>query len=150
MRLDLVSDKGVSKIRARLEPSKFILGIVEQDGEQDLALVGGDQRPIVGDELGEQRRDKQDQEDNERPGAALVAAKIVEPPLVHRRQPGSAFNAGAFLRLLPGVRFFVEGNVANRRFLGLRPRTSALSEAVRIDQAQTSRVSKSMRGSIQV
>ena len=31
MRLDLVGDKGVAKIRARLEPSKFGLRIVEED-----------------------------------------------------------------------------------------------------------------------
>ena len=100
MRLDLVGDEGVAKIRARLEPSEFVLGIVEEDGKEDLAFVGGDQRPIVGDEFGEQRSDEQDQKDPERPCAALVAAEIVEAAPVHRREPGTAFEARALFRLL--------------------------------------------------
>ena len=54
MRLDLVGDKRVAKIRARLEPSEFILGIVEEDRKEDLAFVGSDQGTVVGDEFREQ------------------------------------------------------------------------------------------------
>ena len=150
MRLDLVGDKGIAKIRARLEPSKFGLRIVAKDGEQELALVRGDQRPVVGDEFSEQGSNEQHEKDPERPCAALVAAKIVEPPLVHRREPRTALQARAFFRLLPCVCLFVARDGAIRRYVGLRLGISALGEAVRIDQAHTSRVSKSMRGSIQV
>ena len=99
MRLDLVGDEGIAKIRARLEPSEFILRIVEEDGKEDLAFVGGDQGPIVGDEFREQRSDEQNQKDPERPCAAPVAAEIVEATPVHRREPGTPFEARAGLRL---------------------------------------------------
>ena len=150
MRLDLIGDKGIAKIRTRLEPSKFGLRIVEEDGEQELAFVRGDHRPIVGDEFSEQGSNEQHEKDPERPCAALVAAKIVEPPLVHRREPRTTFQARAFFRLLPCVRLFVEAGDPVRCFFRLRQRVGIRSEAVRIDQAHTSRVSKSMRGSIQV
>ena len=105
MRLDLVGDEGVAKIRARLEASKFILGIVDEDGKEDLAFVGSDKRPIVGDEFGEQRSNEQDQKDPERPGATLVAAEIVEAAPVHRREPRAALEARAGLCLLRTGRF---------------------------------------------
>ncbi len=124
MRLDLIGDKGIAKIRARLEPSKFGLRIVAEDREQELAFVRGDQGPVVGDELGEQRRDKQNEKDPERPCAALVAAKIVEPALVHRREPRTAFQARAFFRLLPCVCLFVERNEGG--FPPLRSRVGVL------------------------
>ena len=56
MRLDLVGDERIAIVRARLEPAELVLRIIDEDGEQELALVGGDQRPVVGDELGERAR----------------------------------------------------------------------------------------------
>ena len=150
MRLDLVGDEGVAKIGARLEAAELILWIVEENGKENLAFVGGDQRPVVGDELGEQRSDEQDQKDPKRPRAALVAAEIVEPPLIHRREPGTPLQARARFRPLPRVRLFVERKDAVDLVSVFGRRVGWRSQAVRIDQAHTSRVSKSMRGSIQV
>ena len=150
MRIDLIGDKGAAEIGVRLEAAELVLGIIEEDREQDLALVGNDQRPVVGDELGEQREDEENEEDDKRPGAAPVAAEIVEPPLVHGRQPRTALQARAGFRLLPRVCPFVQRNAGMRLFARLRSGVGVRREAVRIDQAHTSRVSKSMRGSIQV
>ena len=174
MRLDLVGDEGVAKIGARLEPAEFVLGIVEEDGKQDLALVGGDQRPVVGDEFREQRSDEQDEKDPERPCAALVAAEIVEAAPVHRREPGTAFEARALLRLLPSGRLHaviaglvpaIHDRKTSRSVMRTPSPRLAIDPRSRVDgrdkpghdesaaaqvQAHTSRVSKSMRGSIQV
>ena len=101
-------------------------------------------------------RDEQDEEDPQRPGAAPVAAEIVEPALVHRREPGPALDLGAFLRLLGAGRLSVVKaglDPAIHGLEGFEVRHTGPSPAMtnsRIDQAQTSRVSKSMRGSIQV
>ena len=60
------------------------------------------------------------------------------------------FEARAGLRLRPRIRFFVKRKDVGRGFFRLRRGAGGQSQAVRIDQAHTSRVSKSMRGSIQV
>ena len=44
------------------------------------------ERPVVGDQLGEQRDDEQDQEDPERPVAAPVRLEILPAPAVERRR----------------------------------------------------------------
>ena len=86
VRLDLVGDERIAIVGPRLEAAELVLRIVDEHREQKLALVGGDERPVVGDELGAERGDEQDEEDPERPGAAPVAAEVVEPPAVHRRE----------------------------------------------------------------
>ena len=52
---------GIAIIRRRLEAAELFLGIIDEDRKQNLALVGGDQRPVVGDELGAQRSDEQNE-----------------------------------------------------------------------------------------
>ena len=151
MRLDLVGDEGVAKIRARLEAAELILRIVEEDGKEDLAFVGGDQRPVVGDELGEQRSDEQDQKD---PRTTMRRACCGGNCRGGAGSSARARDAARSSRALsPAAR-----SPSLRRAEGWRPAASpgcgavseGRSEAVRIDQAHTSRVSKSMRGSIQV
>ncbi len=91
VRLDLVGDERIAVIRARLESAELVLWIVDERRKQELALVGGDQRPVVGDELRAESAGEQRQKDAQRPDPATVAAEIVEPPAVHRRElePGA-------------------------------------------------------------
>src|SRR5277367_2607940 len=84
VRIDLVGDRGIAIIRGRLEAAELFLRVIDEDGKQYLALVGGDQGPIVGEELRAHRGDEQDEKDPERPVAAPVAAEVFEPALVHR------------------------------------------------------------------
>ena len=86
VRLDLVGDERIAIIGARLEAAELVLRIVDEHRKQKLALVGGDQRPVVGDEFRAQRAGEQHQEDAQRPRSAPVAAEVVEPPAVHRRE----------------------------------------------------------------
>ena len=83
------------------------------------------------------------------------APRLLRRKLSNRRwfmgeSHGRRSMLGAFLRLLPRVCPFVQRNEGMRRFPRLRSGASVRREAVRIDQAHTSRVSKSMRGSITV
>ena len=108
------------------------LRIGDERRENRLAVVADEERLVVGDELGEQRDDEQDQEDPERPVAAPVGLEILPAPPVDRRQRRAA-AAPAARRARPATTAAVSGGPAERA----RP-------------PHTSRVSKSMRGSIQV
>ena len=100
MRLDLVGDEWVAIVGLGLEAAEHFLRIIEEDGEEEVALVRGDQRLVVGDELGAEGGDEQHEEDRERPRPAPVAAEIVEPAPVHRREaePGAPGSVDALFR----------------------------------------------------
>src|ERR1700722_9949198 len=84
VRIDLVGDRRIAIIRGRLETAELFLRVIDEDRKQNLALVGGDQGPIVGEELRANRGDEQDKKDPERPVAAAVAAEVFKPAPVHR------------------------------------------------------------------
>ncbi len=98
MRLDLVGDERIAIIGAREKAAEFRFRIILKDREQQFALVGGDHRPVVGDEFGKQRSDEQKEKNPERPIAALVVTEIGEPALVERREPQRAASARAAAR----------------------------------------------------
>ena len=49
----------------RLEAAELVLRIIDEHREEQLTLVGDEERPVVGDELRAKRRDEEDQEDAE-------------------------------------------------------------------------------------
>ena len=168
MRLDLVGDKGIAVIGARLEAAELVLRIVDEHRKEQLALVGDEQRPVVGDELRAQRGGEEDEENDERPRPAPVAAEIVEPPAVHRRElePGAPRGLDAALalqapRTVPAihaaptatpsfVKVGLDGRLVTKGVERRRTPTDSLGVTGIVVHPHTSRVSKSMRGSIQV
>jgi hypothetical protein len=109
-------------VRAR-KAAELRFRILVEHRQQDLALVGRDDRPVIGDELCRQRGDKQEQENPERPVAAPVGLEQLQPALVDAGQP--------------------------RRFLRLQFDLVDVGGGG-IHGGYTCRLSKSMRGSIQV
>src|SRR5208337_3013679 len=127
-----------------------------------------------GDELGAKRAGEQHQKDAQRPSPASVAAEVVEPPAVHWRefQPRAASIVDAPRRLRAAEGRKLLGTSGGAAFICEREKgfACALAKGVeggrsierpcrrRLGQAlffplvhpHTSRVSKSMRGSIQV
>jgi hypothetical protein len=51
--VDLFRDEIRAIIGLGEKAAELLLRIVDDDGNEDLALVGGDDRPVVGDALGE-------------------------------------------------------------------------------------------------
>jgi hypothetical protein len=120
--LDLLLDEGIAVVRHGEEAPELLLRIIDHDGEKDLSLIGGDERPVVGDEFRKHRQHEEDQKYPQRPVAAPVGLEVLPAALVERRQPGPRRPLAHLLDL-------------------------RLAEDVR---HQTSLRSKSMRGSIQV
>ena len=83
--LDLLDDQGVPVVGDGEEPAELRFRIVDQHGHQHLALVADEDRPVVGDELGEQAQHEQSEEDPEAPIPAAVGLEILPAPLVDRR-----------------------------------------------------------------
>jgi hypothetical protein len=86
IRLDLILDHRVAVVSHREEATELFLRVIDDDREQQLALVGSEHRLVVGDEFGEQRQHEQHEKNPERPVAAAVRPKIGPAPLVERRQ----------------------------------------------------------------
>ena len=84
--LDLLADDRVAVIGAGQEAAELLLRVVDENGDEPLALVAGEDRPVVGDELGEQAQHEQDREDPERPVAAPVGAEVLPAPAVDGRE----------------------------------------------------------------
>ncbi len=96
MRLDLVGDEGIAIVGPRLEAAELLLRIIDEHRKEKLALVGDQERAVVGDELGAERSGKEGEKDDERPRPSPVAAEVVEPTAVHRREfkPGARAGGG--------------------------------------------------------
>ena len=140
--LDLVEDHRVLVVGDGEEAAELRFGIVGEHRRQQLALVAHQQRAIVGKELGEQRDEEQREEDAQAQIAAPVRLEICEAPLVDRTAACRCSVSGA------------SANLARSRDAP-RPVAAATAAAAsrgRADQstAQTSRLSKSMRGSTRV
>ena len=131
MVFDLFGNHRVAVIGLGEKPAELFFRIIERDRKENLALVEGDNRPVVGDDFRKQRQHEQGDEDPERPIAAPVALEIVEAASVDRCEPQEAPVAQdrGERRGRRGGEFVAQGGSAHR---------------------QTSRVSKSMRGSIHV
>ena len=84
VRLHLLQDHRVLVVGDGQEAAELRLGIVDQHREQQLALVVGDDRLVVGDELGEQAEHEQREEDPQAPVAAPVGLEVAPAPLVER------------------------------------------------------------------
>ena len=120
--LDLLGDDRIAIIGFGEKAAEFLFGIVDEDGEENFALVGGDDRLVVGQHFGARARaergrgksrptiGRDDCDGNCRGGGG--------PSGPSRRKPR---RTGAW---------------GGRKFVASKP--------------QTSRVSKSIRGSIQV
>ncbi|MNI57678.1 hypothetical protein D3C73_1127530 [compost metagenome] len=121
VRIDLFLDEVRSIVCRREEAAELFLRVIDQNRIEDLALVRGDDRPVIGDEFGKQAEREEDQKNPEGPETALVCFEIGKPALAGRRQ---------------------EGALGGRRCRDRRGDGSCVH--------QTSLRSKSMRGSIQV
>ena len=62
------------------------LGIADEGRPIEMAVILDQERPVVGDQFGEQRDEEQDQEYPERPVAAAVRLEILPAPPVERRR----------------------------------------------------------------
>ena len=85
-RFDELRHEGVPVIGLRLEIAaepRFRIG--REDRHQELALVGDEDRLVVGDELGEEAQDEERREDPEGPVAAPVGAEVLQTPPGQRR-----------------------------------------------------------------
>jgi hypothetical protein len=125
--VDLVGDERIAIGGNRKEAAELGFGVVDNSGKQQLTLVGGEQRPIIGDAFGEQSDDEQHEEDPQRAIAAAIALEGGQPPLVDgRKQCAGATRVG--------------------RLAGEKARMSTCCEGE--GEAHTARLSKSIRGSI--
>jgi hypothetical protein len=52
VRRDLLRDDRIAIIGLGEKTAEFLLGIIDKYWKQKLALVGGDQRPVIGDKFG--------------------------------------------------------------------------------------------------
>jgi hypothetical protein len=78
--------EGIAIIRLGREvAAEHRLGIGIEDGEIELAVIGHDQGPVIGDELGEEAEHEQREEDPQRPEAPLVGTKIPQAAPRQRR-----------------------------------------------------------------
>ena len=84
--LDLLGNDRVAVIGLRQEAAEFLFRIIDEGRVEQLALVGGEDRLVVGDQLREQAEHEQDHEDPERPVAAPVGLEVRKPPPVERRE----------------------------------------------------------------
>ena len=62
------------------------LGIAEEGRPIETAVIFDEERPVVGDEIGEQRDHEQDEEDPERPIAPAVGLEVLPAAAVERRR----------------------------------------------------------------
>src|SRR5690606_35120185 len=74
---DLFDDYGVSIVGDRQEAPELLFRIVDKDRSQQLAFVADEDRSVVGDELCEERNEKQDQEEPEAPIPAFVGFEVL-------------------------------------------------------------------------
>ena len=94
VRFDFLLNEGVAIVGHGQKAPEFLLGIVDEHGKEQFALVGNDDRFVVGDEFGEQRDDEQNEKNPERNIAAPVATEIVEATTIDRLefQPAAMFE----------------------------------------------------------
>ena len=99
--LDERRDLGVAVVGIGLqEAAELRFRIVHQHRHVERPVVAHQQRPVVGDELGEEAYEQQRAEDQERPVPAPVGAKVVQASSVERRH---ARGSGVAVRS-PGSR----------------------------------------------
>jgi hypothetical protein len=141
---DFVQDHRILVVGDRQEAAELGFGVVDEDREENLALVDGDDRLVVRDELGEQAEQEQAEEHPQAPIAAPVGLEVAPAALVERRQREAAEVAERQhvpADLLRGQRL--------RRLVRHQRLLHGLVLETRV-QGHTSRVSKSMRGSTSV
>jgi hypothetical protein len=91
---DRLAHEGIAVVSLGLEiATEGGLGIGAQDRGVQGAVETHQQRPVVGDQLGAERDREQGDEDPQRPPAAAVAAEILQPPSVERRQTAGEAHA---------------------------------------------------------
>src|SRR5215472_16517807 len=66
--------------------AKLGIGIGDENRKKILAVETDEQRPVIGDELGEEREDEQRQEQPKRNVAAPIGLEIAPTPSVERRE----------------------------------------------------------------
>ena len=87
---DLLDDERIGIVSLRVEiTAEGGLRIEPQEREVDAAVILDQQRSIVGDDLSEQRSEKQHEENPGRPITALVGLEILNPPARHRLDPNA-------------------------------------------------------------
>src|SRR5690606_15985497 len=131
---NLFLNEGVTVVGNRQEAAELLLRIVDEHGQQQLTLVGNEDRAIVGDQLGGERETEKRKEKPERPEAAPIGLKVAQPAPIDGRERKPA---------------------GRRLVLGGRDRCFGVSGLLQIllkpgVHTQTSRLSKSILGSIQV
>jgi hypothetical protein len=84
---DFLLDERIAEIRLGEEAAELALGVAGKDGDQELALVGRENRPVVGDEFRKQAEQEQEQEDPQRIDAAAIRFEQLPAPPVDARQP---------------------------------------------------------------
>ena len=65
MRVNFLGDDLVAIIGAGEETAEFFLRVIAENRKQRLALVDDEDRPVIGDEFGEQGEDEEDDKDPE-------------------------------------------------------------------------------------
>ena len=96
VRLDLVGDERIAIVGPRLEAAELLLRVVDEDRKEELALVGDDQRPVVGDELGAERR----RTARERSAATRAPRRLRRKLSSRRRFIGESLSQGRLVRAL--------------------------------------------------
>jgi hypothetical protein len=92
--LDLILHERRTVVRHRQEAAEFLLRIVDQHRKEDFAFVGDDHRLVVGDQLGEERHEEEDEENPQRPVAATVGLEVFPAAAVDRRSVKRARRGG--------------------------------------------------------
>ena len=129
--LDQLLQIGIAIVGRGLEvAAEGRLRIGDEGRPVEMAVIFDQERPVVGDQLGEQRHHEQDHEDPERPVAAPVRLEILPAPPVERRRR--------------------ERLARDRHGLAERRLRGGFDRRGGGQRHQTSRASKSIRGSIHI
>ena len=103
---DLVDVDGIAVVGDGEEAAELRFRIIDRDREQELALVAHEDRPVVGEQLGEHRQHDEGREHDEAPVAAPVGLEVAPAALGDRRRPpaGPAFDGRTEARRRRGCR----------------------------------------------
>jgi hypothetical protein len=83
---DFLGNEVVAEFGGGQEPTEFGFGVIDQGRHQQFALVGDQDRPVIGDKFGAERDDKQHEENPQRPKTPPIGTEIGEAPAIDGRE----------------------------------------------------------------
>ncbi len=81
MGVDLVLYHRIAIVGNGIKAAEFIFRVIDENRHQQLALIGDEDGPVIGDEFGAKCCGKQEQENPQRPVTAPVGLEILPAAL---------------------------------------------------------------------